>query len=170
MAPRRSSASAATAPSVARNARRRAARNAAATANAAIANSAPTPQAVPQAAAQQGGSAQDVAEQPQIEQAAPQAPKFRCRDCPKEFAKNSILQTHVNDRHVGRVCYWPQCGSSFETEGQLIQHFQQHQRQAITAGFDPKACPWPRCEKEFSRRDTVQRCIKRHNNQARPGN
>ncbi|KAI1117965.1 hypothetical protein F5Y14DRAFT_447375 [Nemania sp. NC0429] len=120
-----------------------------------------------QSAVQQNGSAQAAEEQPQGGQAAPPVPVFHCPNCPKLFTKHSTMQTHIADRHVGMRCYFPGCGVTTNTELGMIEHFLQHQRLAIEGGGEPTVCPWPGCGKNFSRKDTVQRCIKRHNNEER---
>ncbi|KAI1117966.1 hypothetical protein F5Y14DRAFT_447376 [Nemania sp. NC0429] len=94
---------------------------------------------------------------------------FHCSQCPKAFAKRSVLVRHIGDRHVGCQCYWPGCGTRALTDWDLTAHFWQHQREAVEQGADPVACPWPGCTKSFSRRDTVQRCIKQHNASAPRG-
>lgn len=162
---RRPAAPPVTARAATRVARRRAVRNEVAVAN----DATPRSPLTSQAPTSQAPTSQAVQEQPQREEAVPQAPPFQCSHCSKVFTKNIILKAHINDRHVGRVCHWPRCGTSAFTEHGLIQHFLEHQHRANAEGVDPRVCPWPGCGKKFSRKDTVQRCIKRHNNKARRG-
>lgn len=101
-------------------------------------------------------------------QAAAQARQLRCWHCvtSKNYKEQYALTLHIRDRHVGRVCHWPQCGTTTNSEEELLAHFSQHQKDAIAGGLESVVCPWPNCAKRLSRRDSVQRCIKRHNRAA----
>jgi len=107
-----------------------------------------------------------VAQRRRQEQSTP-----TCRRCGKTFLQESACRTHMNDTHVGRMCYWPACyGGVFDNEEQLRLHFRVHQQVAVEQhGQDPTVCPWPGCGKQFSRAHTVQRCIKAHNRAAPRG-
>ncbi|KAI0876015.1 hypothetical protein GGS24DRAFT_514698 [Hypoxylon argillaceum] len=96
---------------------------------------------------------------------------LECHHCGKPYENKRALGTHIRDRHVGRICYWPGCGYTAATEWDLTDHFHEHQREAIRFGIDKKRCPWPGCTRALvhTRSDTVQRCIKRHNRLAPRG-
>ncbi|KAI0396736.1 hypothetical protein F5Y17DRAFT_78839 [Xylariaceae sp. FL0594] len=119
-------------------------------------------------AASQGHSA---AAAPRASPSQPSAATLTCRRCGKMYARQAALTCHMQDTHVGRMCYWPGCrGGILTSEAQLLEHFLNHQRQAIAAGtVAPVECPWPGCGKTHTRRDTVQRCIKAHNRAAPRG-
>ncbi|KAI0456500.1 hypothetical protein F5B21DRAFT_522664 [Xylaria acuta] len=86
-----------------------------------------------------------------------------CLYCDREFNSMTARRRHELDRHVGTICRWPGCGTVTATEDELIQHFLDHQRDAVAQGWDKQNCPWPNCGKAFSRGHSVQRCFKRHN-------
>ncbi|KAI0432061.1 hypothetical protein F5Y09DRAFT_354268 [Xylaria sp. FL1042] len=95
--------------------------------------------------------------------------QFSCRYCSRTYDRQAPLTQHIEDRHCGTRCYFPGCGEKFETEGGLLKHFRDHQKEGLDIGLSEVTCPWPECGIEYSRRDTVQRCIKRHNRQAPRG-
>ncbi|KAI1352349.1 hypothetical protein F5Y01DRAFT_313823 [Xylaria sp. FL0043] len=102
--------------------------------------------------------------------AAPQRrQRFACQYCPRAYSSNGPLDRHIQDRHCGTRCYFPGCGRNVSTEDGLLEHFRDHQKRSAAQGFLETECPWPNCGKAYSRRDTVQRCIKRHNREARGG-
>ncbi|KAI1170831.1 hypothetical protein F4777DRAFT_594563 [Nemania sp. FL0916] len=89
-----------------------------------------------------------------------------CRRCQRICPSEQALKRHMEDRHVGRYCYWPGCGTRTATEADLINHLiEEHQHWTIElkiAGEIRLLCPWPGCSKTFARKEWIHSQREKH--------